>query len=197
MKKENLNLLLLSFAPLIAFYGFEHFFGLKVAIGATVVVTIAEIIYRKFKKEELGAFFYFISITTIVFGLIDVYSTGTSFFKYEPALTNFVTGIYFAYGAMTPKPMMLEMGQKMKKIPEDVAPEFVSYLRVMTWLWVWYMLVKSVAYLWIAREPETSTVKMMIIRTVAGNVSMFVMLGISWLVSKPIFRWVSKKHQGL
>ena len=196
MNKQNINLLLLSFAPLIAFYAFEHFWGLKVAISATVIVTVAEIIYRKIRKEALGAFFYFISITTIVFGLIDVFSEGTSFFKYEPALTNFVTGFYFAWGAMTPKPLMLEFAEKSGKLhPEKVTPELIYFLRATTWIWVGYFIIKAFAYLWLANKPETSTGQMMVIRTLAGNASMFLMLGVSWLLNKPLYRWCAAKVQ--
>src|SRR5450759_176156 len=153
----KLNLLILSFLPLIAFYGCEHFFGLKMAIAATVVVTVAELIYRKIRKEDPGAFFYFIAFTTIVFGLIDVYSAKTSFFKFEPALTNFVTGIYFAWGAWKPVPLILEFAQKAKKVPEVVSPELITYMRAMTWMWVGYLFIKSFAYLWIAKESSAST----------------------------------------
>ena len=193
--KQNLYLLMMSFAPLIAFYAFEHFWGLKVAIAATVIVTVAEIIYRKIRKEALGAFFYFIAVTTIAFGLIDVFSEGTTFFKYEPALTNFITGFYFAYGATTVKPMILEFAEKAKKIdPEKVTPEFVYFLRAVTWMWVVYFIIKAFAYLWLANKPETSTGQMMVIRTLAGNASMFLMLGVSWVLNKPLYRWVLKRH---
>ena len=191
--KQNINLMLLSFAPLIAFYGCEHFFGLKMAIAATVAVTIAEIIYRKIRKEDPGAFFYFIAFTTIIFGLIDVYSSNTSFFKFEPALTNFVTGVYFAWGTWKPKPLMVEFAEKAGKLPNPMPPGFLEYIRIMSWIWVVYFFVKAFAYLYLAGKPETNTMQMMLIRTVAGNVSMFVLLGICWIMAKPIYQWVQKK----
>ncbi len=194
---QTFKLLILSFAPLIAFYGFEHFFGLKTAIAATVVVTVAEIIYRKLKKEELGAFFWFVSISTIGFGLVDVCSTNTRFFKYEPALTNFMTGAYFIWGAITPKPLMQDMVMKMKKIPEShFGPAIVMYFRIMTWIWVVYFLVKAGVYYAIADEPDTSVGKMMIIRTLVGNASMFGMIGISWLIGKPLLKYIQKRIDG-
>ena len=192
-KKETLKMLMMSFAPLLAFYGVEHFFGLKIAIGATVGVTIGEIIYRKMRKEALGGFFYFIAITTIGFGLIDVFSSGTSFFKYEPAITNLVTGIYFIWGAAQPIPLIQEFAQKAGKIPENPPPALTLYLRVMTWIWVVYFLIKGIVYFAIANEPETSTGKMMVIRTLAGNASMFIMLAVSWLGGKPIYKWAMKR----
>lgn len=193
-KKQNLILILQSFLPLIAFYACEELFGLKVAIGATVIVTIAEIIYRKgIKKEDLGGLFYFIAGTTIVFGLIDLYSTGTSFFKYEPALTNFVTGIYFAWGTAKAKPLMIEFAEKMGKLPDPLPHGFVEYIRAMSWIWVTYFIVKAFAYLWIAREEGTDTMRMMVVRTIAGNVSMFVLLGVCWLIAKPLYCWVAAR----
>ena len=188
-KKQSILLLLLSLLPLIAFYGFEQLYGLKTAIAATIVVTVAEVIYRKWKKQDPGAFFYFISITTIGFGLIDVMSTNTRFFKFEPALTNLITGIYFAYGALTTKPMLQEMMEKMNRIPsERFTPELTAYFRFMTWVWVVYFIVKAWVYFIIAEHAETSVGKMMVIRTLAGNASMFGMLGVSWVLGK-LYRW--------
>ena len=192
--KQSLPLILQSFLPLIAFYGFEHFFGLKAAIAGTIVVAIAEFAYRRWKKEDLGAFFYFVTISTVGFGLIDVFSTNTSFFKYEPALTNVLTAFYFAWGAMTPKPMLQELVEKTKKISsEHFQEELVLYFRILTWLWVLYFFGKGIVYYVIADEPDATVDKMILVRSVVGNVSMFAMVGVSWLMGKPIVRYLMKR----
>lgn len=190
MKNQKLSLILQSILPLAAFYLFEHFCGLKIAIAATVVVTIAEIIYRKIRKETLDVLFWSVSIMTIGFGIIDLYSENASLFKYEPALSSLAMGIFFTWGAWKPKPLLLEMVEKAKKLPEPVAPELVLYLRVFTWIWVVYFMVKAGVYFWLAKQPDADIGSMMVIRTIAGNASLGVMLAFSWLGGKPIYKWI-------
>ena len=48
-----LNFALTNFGPIITFYAANHFFGLKVAVLASVVWTLGEIVFHIIRKKPI------------------------------------------------------------------------------------------------------------------------------------------------
>jgi len=189
--RSTLKFLLMNFGPLIVFYVANHFFGLKMAIGISLVFTIAEVIYQKIKNEPITPFFLFSAIMSIVFGLVDLYLPHAVFFNYEAAFTNMITGIFFVIGAFGKKPLIQEFAEKRQKFERPSAPDLVYFFRIFTLVWATYFFVKAGLYVWLAQLP-ISTEEKMAIRGTAGGASFYAMLAISIFGGKKLYLFSKK-----
>jgi intracellular septation protein A len=165
-----------NFGPLIIFYFCNHFWGLKVALAATVIWTIGEIIFKKLKGKELSQFFIFTATITIVFGLIDIYLQQSIFFKFEAPLTNFVVGLYFAL-SLFGKPLIQEFAEQQGRIAGTLSADTEYYFKFLTLVWAFYMWAKSVVYIWVAMNMTLE--EGLVFRTIFGSISFYGLLGIS------------------
>ena len=185
---KALKIIFLQFGPLIAFYGANHFWGLKAGILTSLVWAVAEVVYSLWAKKPLTFFFWFSSGIAIVFGVIDLFLQRSFLFKYEGSLTNAIVGGMFAITLFKKKPLLNEMvraqiqTQKGLASPPELIPEVSDYLWALTWIWTFYQFAKAAFYFWVAGNYPLE--KVLIIRTVVGNVSMVVLLAASVLAKK-------------
>jgi len=197
---KALKIIFLQFGPLIAFYGANHFWGLKAGILASLIWAVAEVAVSLWMKKPLTFFFWFSSGIAIVFGVIDLFLQRSFLFKYEGSLTNTIVGGMFAYSLWKKRPLLNEMvraqiqTQKGLASPPELIPEVADYLWALTWLWTFYQFAKAVFYFWVAGNYPLE--KVLVIRTVVGNVSMFVLLGASILGRKFILALARRIRRG-
>ncbi len=179
-----------NFGPLIAFYAINHFFGLKPAIAVTLVVSIVEVVRARICKEETTAFFKFSTAIALVFGVVDLCLTNSFLFKYEPSVTNAITGLFFGATIFSDKPLIQEFYEKRKAPDKPITPEQVLFFRLFTALWVVYFFAKAAFYYWVSRRYSIE--KAMVIRGLAGNISLCVLLFGSFAFGRRLFG-VAKK----
>jgi uncharacterized membrane protein len=165
-----------NFGPLIVFLAAKSLLGLKPAIALTLVWAVAEVAYLLgWKRERPTAFFWFSAGITLVFGVIDLYADVPVLFRYEAALTNALTGLYFGATIFVGKPLIQEFAEKAGTAPLD-RPGAKEYLRILTVAWTAYFFAKAAVYLYLADSGlsfETATS----IRSALGPISLAVMLG--------------------
>jgi intracellular septation protein A len=186
---ETFFFLLRSFGPLIAFYGTNHFWGLKAAIAATVTWTIGEIVVLRMKKKPLSTFFKFTATITILFGAVDLYLQQSVLFKFEAAFSNFLVGCFFASTLFAEKAILLEFAEA-QGFDKELTPDREYFFAFLTALWSVYFWAKAAVYAWLA--TRYSLEKALAIRLVAGNVSLYAMMAVSVFGAKPIMRALGK-----
>ncbi len=165
-----------NFGPLIVFLVTKSVMGLKPAILATLIWSIAEVIYLVgWKREKPSQFFCFSVGTTLLFGAIDLYSDNPFLFRYESVLTNVLTGLYFGATIFIGKPLIQEFAEKAKTDGIE-RPGAKTYLRYLTVAWSTYFFVKAGIYLHLANS-SLSIEETTAIRSAFGPISFGVMLG--------------------
>lgn len=189
-----------NFGPLIIFYFANHFWGLKAAIAASLIYSVAEIVQQKIKREPITPFFIFSASTSVLFGAIDLYLPQSVLFNYEPSFTNVITGIFFIVGAFNKKPLLQELAEKRKRFENPNSPDLVQYFRIFTLIWAAYFFIKAGFYAWLANQ-DMSAEKMMAIRSSIGGGSLYVMIGLSIFGGRRFFHlmksfgWLTEAHQ--
>lgn len=174
--RNFLSWLIQNFGPLIVFLVVKSVAGLKPAIAATVVWSIGEFAYVVgWKREKPTHFFYFAVGTTLLFGLIDLYSDNPFLFRYEAVLTNILTGIYFGATVFIGKPLIQEFAEKANA--DDVAtPNAKTYLRYLTVIWAGYFFAKALVYYYLG-SSDLSIERLTAIRSAFGPISFICLLG--------------------
>jgi intracellular septation protein A len=86
-----------NFGPLLIFYVANHFLGLKTAIVTSTVFAVAEITFKIVRKGKIGGLLIFSTLMTLIFGVVDLYSANPFMIKYEPSVSNVLTGIWVMY----------------------------------------------------------------------------------------------------
>jgi len=194
MSRERLRQLLVTIGadlgPVIVFYGVNHFYGLKPAIVASLVFTVVEVIWRLATGREISGLFKYSAVMTIVFGCVDLYSQESFLFKFEAAVTNLLTGAFFASSLRGGKSIIEDFYEKSPGA-KPVTDALRAYFRFITWLWVGYFVIKTGAYVWMARNYSIE--QGLVIRTLIGNASMYAMIGVSWLSGRYFFGWLLRR----
>lgn len=184
--KKILGYIFANFGPLIIFYGVNYFFSLQLAILFSVLWTVVEIAIRKVQRKPIGRFFIYTAGVTIIFGAIDLYMKQSVFFRYESALTNFITGLFFATTIFDTKSMLQELAENSGRLKVDMTPERLQYFRVLTGMWVMYFWLKAAVYVWVATHYTLE--EGMIVRLIVGNITLYTMIGISMFGTKYLKR---------
>jgi intracellular septation protein A len=180
-----------TFGPLIIFVAAEHLLSLRWAIGLSTSYTLAEIAWRMWRREKLSQLFIFTAAMTLGFGGIDLVLNQPVFLKYEAVATNVLTGVYFAASVFGGKSLIeAAYAQAPREDKPPLDPELRAFFRLLTMIWAIYFFVKSVAYFFVARAYDYDHA--LAIRTVAGNVSMFALLGISLVGGRTLLKLVQR-----
>ena len=180
-----------NFGPLIVFYLSNHFYGIKFAIAVSVTYSIADVVYQKIKKRPVSTFFLFSAGVTLVFGAVDLYLARSVLFNYEPAITNFITALFFLYGAFKEKPLIQEFAERQKKESISSTPDRVYFFRVFTLIWSGYFFLKAGFYIWLAAQ-SMSLDRMIMIRSAVGGGSLYAMIGLSFVGGRRLFLIMKK-----
>ena len=179
-----------NFGPLIVFYGANHFYGLRNAILISIVFSIADIGYKLFRKQPLTGFFLFSVLVTLVFGSLDLLIKDSIFFRYEAAITNIITGIYFGLTIWSSKSLIQEFVEK--KIGKPVTDlNAILRLRMITVVWTIYFFIKAGWYVFLS--AHYSIEEALLIRTTVGSVSFYALLAISIIYGKKILSFFQER----
>ena len=178
-----------NFGPLIFFYLANHFWGLKPAILVSLAFSLAEMVFKLARKEEITAFFKFCAVITLVFGCMDLYLKGPVFFKYEPAVTNIATGAFFALSLRDGSSVIQDFARQQIG-DRPVTPDLAWYFHILTWVWVAYFLLKAAFYAWVG--ARCSIERAMIVRGIVGNATLYPLMAVSIFGGKPIFLTLRK-----
>jgi intracellular septation protein A len=174
-----------NFGPILVFYGVNHFYGLKFAIIASTVFSIFEIALKHFRGVKLTPLFKFSAAITLIFGCVDLYAQQSFLFKYESVATNVITGVFFASSLFGGKKTVIQEYYEAQGNPKPMTRDRVAYFKYLTSAWVIYFILKAAAYFWIAQN--FSIEQSMIVRTILGSGTLYLMLFVSIVGSKKIF----------
>lgn len=180
-----------NFGPILVFYGINHFYGLKAAIVASTLCSVAEIAHKIRRKEKLTSLFKFSALMTLVFGAVDLYSQQSFLFRYEPCVTNIFTGTFFGASLFSNKTVIQEFREKSGDA-KPMTRDRVAYFKLVTLVWTAYFFAKASAYCWMA--SNMSLEQGMILRTVLGTASFYALLFVSIVGSRRIFPWMKRMN---
>jgi intracellular septation protein A len=188
--KSLAKFILGNFGPILVFYVSNHFFGLRVAVLASILWTVGEVCTYRLKGKSLSTFFKFSAGITILFGIIDIYLQRTVFFKYEASVTTFLVGCYFGSTLLSEKPLIQEFAEAQGRIKDKIDPDMVYLLRFLTIIWTSYLFIKAGFYAIIAGRYTLE--EGLAIRGVIGNVSFYGLLFVTTVGAnkiKSILAW--------
>jgi uncharacterized membrane protein len=169
--------ILQSFGPIVVFLVVKAALGLRPAIIASLVWSVLDALYVVvWKRDRPTPFFYFSVTTTLVFGVVDLYATNPFLFRYEAALTNVLTGLYFGATVFVGKPLIQEFAEKAKGVEDIAKPSARAYLRFLTVVWSGYFFAKALTYYYLA-QSDLSYERTALIRAALGPLSLGAMLG--------------------
>ena len=189
--KEFLLSIFANFGPILVFWGGNHFGGLRIAILASIAYTMAEIIYSKINRKPITLFFKFSAITSLLFGCMDLYLNQSTFIHYEAVLTNVFTGVFFAFGAFAPKPLIQEFAEKTKRKSQYDSADMKLFFKLLTLVWSAYFFLKAGFYTRVALQPIRVEEKLAL-RSSVGGISLVIMLSISILGGRRLFHLFKK-----
>ena len=178
-----------NFAPLLVFYGVNHFYGLKPAIAVSAVFSILETAFKVHRGEPITGLFKVTALMTLVFGAVDLYAQHSFLFKYESTVTNIFMGVFFGSSIFSNRTVIQEYYQSTKD-PKPMTPDRVAYFRLLTMAWVLYFFAKAGAYFWVA--SNFSLEQGLVIRALLGSASLYAMLFLSIVGSKKLFPVLKK-----
>jgi intracellular septation protein A len=174
----------IEFGPLIVFWLLLATFGIKPAIAGSLVVIIADAIWRRMQGLAFTRLYLLSSGLTLVFGAIDLLSVKPFMLQYESVVTNIAVGIAFIIGAYGEKPLIQEAAEQREGAFPDTA-EVRRFFQLFTLFWAAYFFVKATFYLWTATTmPLTQA---MAVRSVVGGASLAAMIALSATQGRRLF----------
>jgi len=184
--KATVRLIIANFGPLIGFYVANRFLGLKAAIAATLLITLAELLRVKIKRQKMTLFFTFSSVIALTFGIIDFSMESPVLLKFEAGVINLLFAGFFAASLLREKSIIEELAEQQGRIEAISSADKTFFFRALTAAWIIYFLAKAAAYTWIGFN---STLEQgMLLRALIGNLSMAAMFFISIGLARPLWR---------
>ena len=172
-----------EFGSVIVFVVGLYAFGIKPAIVATIVWIAGDAIQRAVRRLGFPQVWLFANGLVVVFGGVDLFAATPFMLRYEPVVTNALTGLVFAAGAFGDKPVIQLLAEaRGRSFPEGA--EFRRFFQVLTFIWVAYFMLKAAVYYWLARTFTLE--EAMPIRAVVGPASLAALLALSFR-SRPLF----------
>jgi intracellular septation protein A len=166
------------FGGLIVFWAVLLAFGTKPAIAATILFVIVNGGRRVLTKQTLPPLYVGSAALAIGFGLIDLAAPTPFMLKWEPLIGNALVAGFFVSGALGKVPLAAQYARHSgKDIPLE-RPEVMRFMRFWTLLWATYFALRGVAFVWIMHQWPL--VEALLIRKVAGWVTLAVMIGLSF-----------------
>lgn len=173
-----------EFGPLLAFWALAPTLGLKPAIAGTLVVIVADALWRRYAREPFTRLYLLVSALTLGFGAFDLCVATPFLLKYEAPITNIVTGIAFVLGAMGERPILQEVAeQRVGALP--ATQQVTRFFRLFTFVWAGYFFLKAAAYLYIAAVMPL--MQAMALRSVGGSISLALMVALSVTKGRRLF----------
>jgi intracellular septation protein A len=173
-----------EFGPLIVFWVLNATLGVKPAIAGSLVVIIADAIWRRTHGLAFTRLYLLSSGLTLVFGSVDLLSVKPFMLQYESVVTNVATGIAFVIGAYGEKPLIQEAAEQRQGAFPNSA-EVRRFFQLFTLFWAAYFFIKAAFYLWTATTmPLTEA---MAVRSVVGGASLAAMIVLSVTQGRRLF----------
>ena len=175
---------LAEFGPLIVFWLLVLAFGVKPAILGSIGFIIADAVWRWRKGLKFTRLYLLVSALTLVFGFVDLVATSPFMLKYEAAVSNVVTGIAFAVGALGEKPIIQEVAEQRGEsfVATD---EIRTFFRLFTLVWAAYFFLKAILFVRMAWTMPM--LEAMALRSAIGGVSLGLMIAISVTQGRRLF----------
>jgi uncharacterized membrane protein len=126
----------------------------------------------------------------VVFGLVDLRTQNSYLFKYEPCVTNIMTGIFFTVSLFGKSSIIQDLREK-NPDAAPMTPERVVFFRWLTVVWVLYFFAKAGAYGWMASRMEFESA--LVLRMLFGSASFYVMLFGSIYGSPKVFAFMQER----
>lgn len=182
-----------TFSVPVAFFVVFRLFGAKPAIALAVVVTLIQVIIYRVLKKKLSPFFIVASFFTVSAGMTDLVLASPRVFKFEPFVQNFFMGVVFLFSMVRHKPIAHWFAEGLpERVRPVLGPDEGDYLRRVTWAWTLYFFLKSFAFLFVAMRVDLGT--LIILRSLAGGGSIFLMLAGEIFYRKKIRPRRKKRH---
>ncbi len=173
--KQGIIYFFLNLATPATFYWAFHEWGPKPAIGFAVVVSLLQALSHLIFKVRPSPIFIFASGFTVLFGGIDLWLKTPQFFRFEPFAQNFGVASFTLFATLARLPLAYEL---VKSLPKSIQPKLKGpddpRLRRLTWIWIFYLYVKSGFYLYLAYRVDLGD--LILFRTLLGGGSLGVML---------------------
>lgn len=173
-----------EFGPLIAFWLLAATLGVKPAIAGSLVVIIADAIWRRTRGLAFTRLYLLSSGLTLVFGAIDLLSVKPFVLQYESVVTNIATAVAFIIGASGEKSLIQEAAEQRQGAFPDTA-EVRRFFQLFTLLWAAYFFVKAAFYLWVAATMPL--LQAMAVRSIVGSSSLGAMILLSVTQGRRLF----------
>lgn len=191
--KNVVGSMLPDLAPGLVFFVANHYWGLRAAVLGSLAFLAVDLTRKACLREKPSAIYVYSAVITCVFGGVDLYLQRALFLRYEAALTNLLTAGFFAATLRGGRSIIQEFAEKaMQAEGKAVTADHVYYFRLWTAVWVCYFLAKTGVYAWLAASP-ISLERLLIVRAVIGNVSLYALLAASIFGGRPAFfilrRW--------
>ena len=180
-------------APGIVFFGANHYWGLRVAVLSSFAFLALDLAWKAWRRQKPSGLYVYAAAVTGIFGALDLYLKRALFFRYEAALTNVLSAVFFASTLRGGRSLIQDVAEK-TMTAEGVAmsADHVFYFRLWTLIWVAYFLAKAAVYAWLAASP-LSLERLLIVRAVIGNVTLYGLIALSVASGKAGFfvlrRW--------
>jgi intracellular septation protein A len=179
-----------NMAPLIAFVALSRLVSLKAAIAGAIAIALLDGIRRFVFKIPYNRLALLAAIMTVGFGLVDLFSRTPFMLHYEGVITNFLIGVAFAYSALGRKSLIQVLAEKRRKSAFTDRPDLRRFFEILTFAWAGYFFLKSGLYLYLGLTlPLERAVEL---RALWGTVSLGVMIGLTVLLGRPLFRALAR-----
>jgi len=175
---------LAEFGPLIVFWTLAAWLGVKPAILGSILFIVADAAWRWLGGLAFTRLYLLVSALTLVFGLIDLASTSPFMLKYEAAISNAATGLFFVAGARGDKPIMQEAAEQ-RGHSFVATKEIRAFFRLFTLVWAAYFFLKAALFAWMAWTMPM--LEAMALRSAIGGVSLGLMIAVSVTQGRRLF----------
>ena len=166
-----------DFGGIIVFYALLETAGLKPAIAGTLVFVAFDIWRRRRWGVGFPRLYVLTTSLAIVFGFVDLASKTPFMLKYEGAVSTFLVGVFFIFGARGCS-VIEELLTQQAGAEALAIPHARRFYQLMTLTWACYSLLMSGFYLWVGLHfPYLRAIG---IRQVAGLVGAGAMMLLSF-----------------
>jgi intracellular septation protein A len=185
-----LRFVIADFGPLIVFWTADWLFGLRAAIGATVVFALLDALYRIWRRLPVTRIYVLSTTLAIVFGAIDLMAASPFMLRYEAVITNLAFGAFFVAGSRGEKSLIQELAEKRRAEPIPNRPDVRRFFQLFTLFWAGYFFLKAAVYLWLGEILPLE--QAMALRGIIGGVSLAAMIALSFQGQRLFFfcRWL-------
>lgn len=180
--------ILKNFGPIAGFYILNYFFGYRIATIVSLILVLLDYILIKFRKEKITMLFWAFNSVIIVFGVLDLLLSNQLFIMYEAFLTNTIIAIFWSASIFKDKSIVQEIAESQGRIDPIQSLDKRFFFNVFTIFWSVYFLLKGIFYLWTYRNTNMDSALM--VRIFVGKISLWVMLGISTLLPRKIWKFM-------